>query len=399
MREQTIQLLGAVIKVDLVYETSAGNLTPFFDMIAESPLMHSEVLRDTLRAGIKEQTAPFLWNDGMQCYFAALHAEDGFLFMGPMCHGKLRKGKLRQMFERYQIKGDDLPDLPAFTLPEMRNMVLLANSILENGALENEDLLHLNRLIARNPHVDRTDQTMFLLREEEENDDAAYRHSYHEEEMLMQAIREGRSKDAIRIAERMDLDSGRLSKENLRHRRNLGMIGIALCARAAISGGLTPETAYRISGYYIQKTDVAQTETHLLQYRNMAIEEMADRVAEKLNKPSTSNYVEQCRDYVRKHYREKIYLEDLADALGLSPTYVSRIFKKETEQSLQEYINEERVNRAANLLRYSDLSLSEIAQYVHFPNQSYFGRQFKKFKNMTPREFRDRYKPAEFREK
>ena len=125
---------------------------------------------------------------------------------------------------------------------------------------------------------------------------------------------------------------------------------------------------------------------------------MTDRVAEKLNRPRSSNYVEQSRDYVRKHYREKIYLEDVAEALKISPTYLSRLFKRETGQNFQDYINEVRVDRAANLLKYSEMSLSEISQYVNFPNQSYFGKIFKKYKNITPRAYRDFNKPAEFKE-
>lgn len=398
MRENQIQLLGKVIKVDLVYEAPDKLLTPFFDMVAESPLMQSERLRSVLRAGIGMQTAPFMWDGGYKCYFAALHAGEGILYMGPMCHEKLRRADLRKMYHSFEIEEDDLPELPAFTLPEMRNMVLLTNMILENAPLENEELLHINRLIANASQGEMEEKTIFLLREEEENDGDAFRHSYREEQTLMQAIREGRTEDAIRIAERMDQDSGRLSDVGIRHRRNLGIIGIALCARAAIEGGLSPETAYRISGYYIRKCDMAQTETHLLQFRNSAIEDMTERVAEKLRKPRVSNYIEQSRDYVRKHYREKIYLDMVADALGISPTYLSRLFKKETGQCLQDFINEERVKRSSNLLRYSDMSLSEIAQYVNFPNQSYFGKIFKKYTNMTPRAYRDFYKPAEFKE-
>ena len=54
-------------------------------------------------------------------------------------------------------------------------------------------------------------------------------------------------------------------------------------------------------------------------------------------------------------------------------------------------MNGDEVVRAANLLRYSDNSLSEIAEYVHFPSQSYFGKIFKKCTGMTPRAYRDRY--------
>ena len=166
-------------------------------------------------------------------------------------------------------------------------------------------------------------------------------------------------------------------------------MGIALAARAAIDGGVSPETAYRLSGYYIKKCDEAQDPAHMLHHRNRALEELTVRVAEKLNKPRTSGYVEQCRDYIRKHYREKIYLEDAAESIGISPTYLSHLFKKETGTCFQDFINEERVFRAANLLIYSDLSLPDIAHYVGFPNQSYMGKMFKKYKGMTPRTYRD----------
>ena len=398
MHENKIQLLGAVIKVNLVYESPDGMLTSFYGVDAESPLMQSDSLRSALRKGISAQSAPFMYKADHKCYYAALHAGDGILFMGPMCHEKLRKIELRQMYREFGVDGEDLPELPAFTLPEMRNMVLLTDLILENEPPENEELLHLNQLITGGVESEKADQTRFLLKEEEENDADAMRHSYREEQTLMQAVREGRAKDAVRIAEQLDLDSGRLSEVGVRHRRNLGIIGISLCARAAIEGGLAPETAYRISGYYIQKCDAAQTETYLLQLRNSAIKDMTDRVAEKLNRPRSSNYVEQSRDYVRKHYREKIYLEDVAEALKISPTYLSRLFKRETGQNFQDYINEVRVDRAANLLKYSEMSLSEISQYVNFPNQSYFGKIFKKYKNMTPRAYRDSNKPAEFKE-
>ena len=371
MHENKIQLLGAVIKVNLVYEAQGGMLTSFYGVDAESPLMQSETLRSVLREGIRNQDIPFMYRAEHKCYYAALHAGDGILFMGPMCHEKLRRIELRQMYREFGVGGEDLPELPAFTLPEMRNMVLLTNLILENDTPENEELLHLNQLITGGVESEKADQTKFLLKEEEENDADALRHSYREEQTLMQAVREGRAKDAVRIAEQLDLDSGRLSEVGVRHRRNLGIIGISLCARAAIEGGLAPETAYRISGYYIQKCDAAQTETYLLQLRNSAIEDLTERVSEKLSKPRVSNYIEQSRDYVRKHYREKIYLEDVAEALCISPTYLSRLFKRETGQNFQDYINEVRVDRAANLLKYSEMSLSEISQYVNFPNQSY----------------------------
>ena len=194
----------------------------------------------------------------------------------------------------------------------------------------------------------------------------------------------------------MDRDVGQLSKDYLRHRRNLAIIGIALCSRAAIEGGMSPEAAYRVSGYYIGKVDASENAAGMLLYRNQAITDMAGHVGEKRSRPASSNYVERSKDYVRKHYREKIYLDDIAESLGLSPTYLARLFSRETGECLQDYINSVRVYHATNLLLYSDRSLPEIAQYVGFPNQSYFGKIFKKLKNMSPKAYRDRYRSAEY---
>ena len=390
-----IRILCSVLKVDLVFESADGNLVPFFYSIQDSPLMQSGKLRDVLREGIRGQEAPYLDPTENNVWFAAFHSGDGFLFMGPMCGEKLSAAKQRHLYRTYGIDETSARVLPPYTLTDIRNMVLLTNSSLENDALENEELIHLNRIIRQTEKSIRTEQTQYVLNEEAENDAHAIRHSYYEEQLLMLAIREGRPEDAVRLAENMDTDTGRLSKDEVSHRRNLAIIGIALCARAGIEAGLTPEECYRLSGYYIQKCDNCQDLAHLLHYRNRAIEELAGRIREKRSKSRSSSYVERSKSYIRTHYREKIYLDKLAQHLGISPSYLSRIFKNETGQCLQDYVNEPRVDRAASLLIYSDRSLSEISEYVNFPNQSYFGKIFKQFRHMTPREYRDRFTPTD----
>lgn len=402
MRENHIRILCSVLKVDIVYEGPDKTPTAFFDNSMESPLMQSSELRSILREGTSAQSGIYLWRDPFDCFYAGLHVDSSsaddslpntccYLFMGPMAHQRLTAHQRHQMYHAFNIDTEDLPTLPVFTLPEIRNMALLANTVLENASLENEELLQLNRIINREEGQLKRDQTAFNLREEETDDEGACRHSYHEEQLVLQAIREGRAQDAIRISENMDRDSGRLSRSDVRHHRYLAIVGITLCSRAAIEGGVSPASIYRISGYYINKCDETNDPAYMLHYRNRAIEELAGRVKEVLNKPRGSGYVEQCRDYIRKHYRDKVYLEDIADSLGLSPSYLSRLFKKQTGVCLQDAVNEERVYRAGNLLLYSDYSLTEIAHYVGFPNQSYLGKIFKKYKKMTPMAYRSAF--------
>ena len=395
MNIEIFRTFSSVICVDLVIETDDEELFICTDSTGLNPLNHSRQLRQTLKTGALSQTVPFLMQDSFHCFYAAFRAADLFIYMGPMCHERLTHIQRRQMFRNYGIEADGLPELPAFSLPEMVNMLRLACHIA-GRELPETDVIEKNHIFADDALNIRKDQTRHLLREEEEDDDKAFRHSYHEELLLLQAVKEGNGKEAVRLAEKMDRDSGRLSARDLQHRKNMAIVGITLCSRAAIEGGITPEAAYRLSGYYIRKCDAAQDTALMLKYRNQAVREFTDYVLEKQKLGCYSGYTEQCRDYVRKHYREKIYLQDIADSLGISSSYLSRLFKKETGQCLQDFINEERVYRASNLLQFSDLSLSEIAQYVHFPSQSYFGSIFKKLKGMTPKEYRDRFKTREF---
>ena len=398
MREEQIRRFCSLMRVDIVSESYEGVLSAYFHSTNDSPLMQSESLRQTLKEGADSKPGSYLLKGNYNCWFSSVKTASAYVYIGPMCAEKLSSLKKKQMLRSYGASEEEGRQLPLFTLPEIRDIVLFVNSMV-NEPDENDRILlsldGLGNVVLSEEKQIRYEQTRGIIREEEEDEDNAYRHSYQEEQLLMQAVREGRAEDAVRLAENMDPDAGRLSGSYLRHRRNLAIIGIALIARAAIDGGMSPPEAYRISGYYIEKCDASRDTESMLYFRNQAIREMVGKVAEKLAKPRTSSYVEKAQYYINKHYREKIYLETVAENLGISESYLSRMFKKEAGTSFQDYINEVRVERAANLLLYSELSLAEIAEYVNFPNQSYFGKMFKRYKNMTPRAFKEQFRNTE----
>lgn len=93
---------------------------------------------------------------------------------------------------------------------------------------------------------------------------------------------------------------------------------------------------------------------------------------------------------------DKIYLEEIGETLKISPGYFSHLFKKETGSSLQDFINDVRMEKAANLLLHSDENLLEIAEYLGFLSQSYFCKVFKQKMEITPKKYREIHKPKEF---
>ncbi|WP_434310870.1 helix-turn-helix domain-containing protein [Hominifimenecus sp. rT4P-3] len=104
-------------------------------------------------------------------------------------------------------------------------------------------------------------------------------------------------------------------------------------------------------------------------------------------------YVQQSLEYIAGHFSEPdLSLETVSDSIGITPTYLSRIFKNILGQNFLYYVNNYRINHAKNLLQNSELSIQEIGTLVGYTNMTTFFRVFKKYTDTTPKAFRQMYK-------
>ncbi len=92
--------------------------------------------------------------------------------------------------------------------------------------------------------------------------------------------------------------------------------------------------------------------------------------------------------YIRTNYNQKISLQDLADYLYLTPTYVSKYIKKSCGVGLVELLNSVRLGKAVDDLIHTDSSVVKIAMDNGFPSVNAFNRVFKESYQKTPSEFR-----------
>lgn len=93
-------------------------------------------------------------------------------------------------------------------------------------------------------------------------------------------------------------------------------------------------------------------------------------------------------DYCSKNFRNQIHLSDVADALYLSPKYISNIFSSKLRISFLDYINTVRIYETCDMLKGTDLTASQIAMDAGFDSLRTFHRRFKKVVGMTPAEYR-----------
>ena len=83
-------------------------------------------------------------------------------------------------------------------------------------------------------------------------------------------------------------------------------------------------------------------------------------------------------------------LNQIADELGINPSYLSRWFKEYTGETYTEYIQRLKINEVIRLLTEEDMSLKEIAKRVNYSSDSALAKAFKKRMGCTPKEFKER---------
>lgn len=106
---------------------------------------------------------------------------------------------------------------------------------------------------------------------------------------------------------------------------------------------------------------------------------------------SNMRKVDKVINYMTENYSNRITLQELADYVQISPSYLVNIFKKITGKSTIDYLIEIRVNKARSLLR-DGFTVSDTSKLVGFNDTFYFSRAFKKHEGMSPSMYAELYK-------
>ncbi len=111
---------------------------------------------------------------------------------------------------------------------------------------------------------------------------------------------------------------------------------------------------------------------------------------EALNREKDINRFTKLLDYVDLNFHEQVSLDTAAKMCNLSYCYFSRQFKKIMGKSFTEYLNFIRIRESEKLLAASEKDITETALTTGFSNSSYFIKQFKRYKGISPKKFKDR---------
>ena len=118
-----------------------------------------------------------------------------------------------------------------------------------------------------------------------------------------------------------------------------------------------------------------------------------DLSANNKNGNLTGNYltVQKSLLYINEHLTEDLSLDKIAKQISFSPVYFHNTFKAITGKTLRDYVEEQRIKKATDLLLTTDRTLTQIAYECGFSSQSYFSYVFKRRMHATPREYAKRF--------
>lgn len=212
---------------------------------------------------------------------------------------------------------------------------------------------------------------------------------YNIEQKLIHAVSNGQvHKAELYLSHLSNQQFERRSDNPLRDMKNYAIIMNTLLRKAVENAAVHPVHLHAISSQYARKIELitSQATFHTL------VKEMVRKYCLLVKNHSLKGY----SMLVRKVITNIIYdltadlsLKSQAAQLNVNPSYLSTLFKKETGQTLTDFVNHKRIEHAILLLNSTDMQIQVIAQYCGIPDVNYFTKTFKKIVGKTPKEYRE----------
>ena len=181
---------------------------------------------------------------------------------------------------------------------------------------------------------------------------------------------------------------GTLSKDHLRHWKNSCFVLLYMVRKAAERGGLARVSGLKTAEMYSQKIDAADDVTKLNETVCTMRMDYCQQVSELKGYSAASSYIRTAMRYIREHRGNRLPLDEIAEAAGVSVSHLCAQFKKETGITVNAYVQQEKTVSAQQMLRFTDLSAAEIAGRLAYSSQSHFQTAFRKQTGMTPGQYR-----------
>ena len=321
--------------------------------------------------------------------YALIYLENERILIGPVSIHKHQKKVETMFYKEHGITDTNNYNIGYCELKVFGSAVLLGYHNLTGKTITLEELWSKNGVLESElESVNREVSDIIFERQEYDSP----HNPYDQEVRELNSITQG-NVDMLKasIAESYKGREGRMAEDELRQEKNIAIVVIALASRAAIKGGLLPEKAFSMVDAYVLAVERLRDPIKIRSMMRKAEYDFAEQVAKKSRFPEENEIIMHTKNYIFQHLHDEIVIGDLGKQIGVNTSYLSTLFRKTEGTTIQLFIRNEKIKLAENMLRYSEYSIWEIANYLSFCSQSHFGKAFKEQTGLSPAKYRKMY--------
>lgn len=208
------------------------------------------------------------------------------------------------------------------------------------------------------------------------------------EQKLLLCVKSGNKVNSSKVLDKiLDLYFIDDSNYSLRKCKNKLIYYNTLLSKTIQTSGVSKTYTERLFKMHLDKIELINNIIDAKNIFNMMVVDYCLAISE-FNIKHFSALIGNVINYIHSNIQDNLSVNEIANLFYVSPTYLSRVFKKETGMSLIDYINQLKIKHSTFLLRDTYLPIQDIGRILGINDTNYFSRLFKKYMDETPSQYR-----------
>ena len=388
-----IQIIHSLTKMDIrlmdhsstIIDQISNHTIP---AVLHQPNDEHRYINDVLRANEHGHYYHFVNSSGLEYVAAGIwkhQSLDCSIIVGPfissiavldfvkdvIVNNQLPVGERNQLEHFYK-------SLPVVGESELQHIGELIGHLCMHNHIRSKQITANTRRPTRNTSVHKV-----MLEEQKETIERRYEFQNNVMDAISRGDKEEITKVLVQLSAELVAFTDRVPESPIRSSKNIGFVLNTMCRIAAERSGVHPVYLHNIS----ERFAILIEKTFTIPQLNALFLTMGQDYCELVTTVATGQYsliVKRAIDYILLNLSHPLFLEQIAEQIHITPTYLSRRFKQETGETIIDFINRKRVEEAAVYLRRGNISVTEAAFLVGYNDLNYFSKVFKKIMSVTP---------------
>ncbi len=301
--------------------------------------------------------------------------QNGFYIIGPISSVKYDNSALFSIRQEYSVPKSDQEQLQQFfyQIPQMNHneFMALLSFISYSANLENHIPYELtaSSIPAFEDDVQKKYTNLQYI-----NKESSYENNSLQIEDLLYGFIEAGDEPGLKqfFTSSYKIDSGIIANSPLRNQKNIMIVSVALCCRAAIRGGLPSDLAFHMSDAYIQLLENQSSIEAILSLGSKMLADFTHRVSENSANTNGDPIIQKAIKFIQHNTNQHITVSDIAKHVNLSRGYLSTLFKKELDFDISAFIKRCKLEEGRELLLIPTKVFPRLAPIYAFPVRAIF---------------------------